>query len=40
MIWEKRTAFLECALIVQIMQIFSGNFARRALPDYANFPES
>src|SRR6266478_2863611 len=40
MIWEKRTAFLECALIVQIMQIFSGNLARRALPDHSNFTES
>jgi hypothetical protein len=40
MIWDKRIAFLGSAFLVSIMQIFSGNLARQALSDYANFPES
>jgi hypothetical protein len=40
MIWDKRIAFLGRAFLVLIMQIFGGNLARQALPDYTNFPES
>jgi hypothetical protein len=39
MIWDKRIAFLGCAFLASIMQIFSGNLVRYALADHSNFPE-